>query len=109
MALPSEGSHSWVFYDRVLRAGPDDSHVAAVLAHAMAHEIAHLLQGINRHSETGILKAHWSGTDCARMAFFPLMFTPEDALLIHRGSEERHSRLVSNGSAGVPINRSDEI
>jgi hypothetical protein len=49
------------------------------------------------------------GTDCARMAFFPLMFTPEDALLIHRDLEERHSRLVSSGSAGVPTNRSDEI
>ena len=109
VALPREGSHAWVFYDRVLRAGPDESHVAALLAHAMAHEIAHVLQGINRHSEGGILKAHWSGTDCARMAYFPLMFTGEDALLIHHGLEERHSRLVSSGSVGVPIGRSDEI
>jgi hypothetical protein len=109
MALLPEGSHAWVFYDRVLGAGPDDSHVAALLAHAMAHEIAHVLQGINRHSESGILKAHWSGTDCARMKVFPLMFTREDAILIHHGLEERHSRLVSNGSAGVPINSSDEI
>jgi hypothetical protein len=108
-ALPSEGSHAWVFYDRVLRAGLDDNYVAALLAHAMAHEIAHVLQGINRHSESGILKAHWSDTDCARMTFFPLMFTREDALLIHRGLKERHSRLVSNGSAGIPINQSDEI
>ena len=86
----------------MLRAGPDDSHVAALLAHAMAHEIAHVLQGISRHSESGILKAHWSGTDCARMAFFPLMFTREDALLIHHGLRVRHSRLASSG-------RSDEI
>jgi hypothetical protein len=109
VALLREGNHAWVFYDRVLRAGPDDSHVAALLAHAMAHEIAHLLQGINRHSESGIMKARWSGADCARMASFPLMFTREDALLIHRGLGERHSRLVSSGSAGVPINRSYDI
>jgi hypothetical protein len=108
VALPLEGSHAWVFYDRIQRAGRDDTGLTALLAHAMAHEIAHLLQGINRHSESGILKAHWSGTDCARMAFFPLMFTPEDASLIHRGLEERQSRLVSSGSAGVPTNRSDE-
>jgi hypothetical protein len=109
VALPREGNHAWVFYDRVLRADLDDNYVAALLAHAMAHEIAHLLQGISRHSESGILKAHWSGTDCARMAYFPLMFTREDAILIHHGLEERHSRLVSNGSAGVPINSSYEI
>ena len=103
MALPTEGSHAWVFYDRVLRAGLDDNYVAAVLAHAMAHEIAHALEGINRHSETGILKAHWSGTDCARMKVFPLMFTREDAIRIHHGLEERHSSLASSASANFPI------
>jgi hypothetical protein len=109
VALPREGSHAWVFYDRVLREGPDDSHVAALLAHAMAHEIAHVLQGISRHSESGILKARWSGTDCARMAYFPLMFTREDAILIHSGLEERRSRLVSSGPGAVRINRSYEV
>ena len=83
--------------------------MAALLAHAMAHEIAHLLQGINRHSESGILKGHWSGTDCARMAYFPLMFTPEDAILIHRGLEERRARMISSRPGGAPINSSYEI
>ena len=109
VALPREGTHAWVFYDRVLRAGPDDSYVAALLAHAMAHEIAHVLQGISRHSESGILKARWSGTDCARMAYFPLMFTREDAILIKSGLEERRSRLVSSGPGAVRINRSYEV
>ena len=109
VALPREGSHAWVFYDRVLRARPDDSYVAALLAHAMAHEIAHVLEGISRHSESGILKARWSGTDCARMAYFPLMFTREDAILIKSGLEERRSRLVSSGPGAVRINRSYEV
>jgi hypothetical protein len=102
VALPLEGSHAWVFYDRVQRASPDDTHLAALLAHVMAHEIAHVLQGVNRHSESGILKAHWSGTDCARMASFPLMFTREDAILIRHGLEERHSRRASSASANFP-------
>jgi hypothetical protein len=101
VALPLEGTHAWVFYDRVLRASPDDTYLAALLAHVMAHEIAHLLQGIIRHSESGILKARWSGTDCARMASFPLMFTREDAILIHQGLEERRARLISNRPGGV--------
>jgi hypothetical protein len=43
------------------------------------------------------------------MTFCPLMFTGEDALLIHHGLEERHSRPVSSRSAGVLIDRTDEI
>jgi hypothetical protein len=104
-----EGSHAWVFYDRAQRAARDDIGLAALLAHVMAHEIAHLLQGTIRHSESGILKANWSDTDCARMAYFPLKFTREDGILIHKGLEERWARLMLSGSAGVPINRSDEI
>jgi hypothetical protein len=109
IALPLEGSHAWVFYDRVLQARGGDNYVAALLGHVMAHEIAHVLQGINRHSESGILKANWSVTDCARMVSIPLMFTREDEILIHRGLEERRTRLVSSGSGGVPANGSDAI
>jgi len=96
-ALPLEGRYSWVFYDRVLRASPDENYAAALLAHVMAHEIAHLIQGIIRHSESGILKAHWSGTDYARMVYLPLTFTREDATLIHRGPQP-----VLGGSAADP-------
>jgi hypothetical protein len=109
VALPLEGSHAWVFYDRVVRTHAGDNHVAALLAHAMAHEIAHLLQGTIRHSESGILKARWSGIDCARMASFPLMFTREDAILIRHGLEERRARMISSRPGGAPGNRSDEI
>ena len=100
VALPLEGSHAWVFYDRVLRTSLGDAYVAALLAHVMAHEIAHVLQGTSRHSESGILKARWSDTDRARMARFPLMFTREDAILIHHGLEERRARLISSRPAG---------
>ena len=109
VALPLEGSHAWVFYDRAQRAARDDTGLTALLAHVMAHEIAHVLQGTTRHSENGILKAHWSDTDSARMAYFPLMFTREDGILIHKGLEERRARLVSNSSNGVPPDHANEI
>jgi hypothetical protein len=109
VALPLEGSHAWVFYDRVRRSYRGDKYVAALLAHVMAHEIAHVLQGINRHSKSGILKARWSDSDCARMTLAPLMFTTEDAILIRHGLEERQSRLVSNASAGIRTTRYGEI
>jgi len=109
VALPREGSHAWVFYDRVLRSYRGNKYVAILLAHVMAHEIAHLLQGTIRHSETGILKARWTDTDNARMASFPLMFTREDASLIQQGLAERRSRWVSNASTGTLGDRVNEI
>jgi hypothetical protein len=107
VALPLEGSHVWVFYDRVSQAVPD-FRVPGLLAHVMVHEIAHVLQGINRHAESGILKAYWSEREIAQIALLPLAFTPTDATLIHLGIEERRSRLVSNRFARVP-NRSSAI
>ena len=47
-ALPYEGEHIVVFYDRVRnRSGS----VSSVLGHVIAHEVTHILQGLMRHSE----------------------------------------------------------
>src|SRR5262249_33201270 len=63
-AFPYEGSHIRFFYDRI--SDPkyfQKSFAHKVLGHVMAHEIAHWIQGIARHSPTGVLKAHWTGAD----------------------------------------------
>ncbi len=56
-ALPYEGEHIVVFYDRLQRAFFGS--VATLLAHVFAHEMIHILQGISRHSQNGIMKAQW--------------------------------------------------
>ncbi|HKE28082.1 MAG TPA: hypothetical protein VKB88_37270 [Bryobacteraceae bacterium] len=58
-------------------------------AYVLAHELAHAMQGIARHSATGIMKAHWSDSDFREMVFHKLAFTPYDIELIHRGLAER--------------------
>jgi hypothetical protein len=56
------------------------------LGHVLAHEITHLLQGIVRHSETGIMRAHWSEDEYKQMLMpRPLLFEPIDVSLIHEG------------------------
>ena len=75
-----EGVKITVFYDRVRTLTPQTAGVT--LGHVLAHEITHLLEGVNRHSETGLMKAHWSVGDFARMAWKPLEFTPLDVQLI---------------------------
>jgi hypothetical protein len=76
-----EGIHIAVFWDRIKcqsRLVPP----SVVLAHVLVHEITHILQGIDRHSESGIMKAQWTIDDYRAMASQPLSFTPLDVELI---------------------------
>jgi hypothetical protein len=85
-AQPYQGSNIQVFYDRV--SGNQlyaESAVPKVLGHVLAHEIGHILQGTDHHSDTGVMKAHWTAADFKSIAFRPLRFTEEDVSLIQAG------------------------
>jgi hypothetical protein len=86
-ALPYEGVHIRVFYDRVERAVPGSA--AVTLAHVLAHEIAHILEGIYRHSDSGVMKAAWTEPDYLQMRVAALPFAPEDVKLIRLGLAAR--------------------
>ena len=86
-ALPYEGRHLVVFYDRVLQSDPNL--VTRLLAYTMAHEITHILEGITRHSKRGIMKAHWDREDRFQIALGNLEFASEDVDLIYRGLDGR--------------------
>jgi hypothetical protein len=64
----------------------------AILGHVLAHEIGHVLQAIDRHSASGVMKAHWAGADIRGMSGRPLAFTPHDIDLIRRGLDARKAR-----------------
>src|SRR5580698_1188805 len=91
-ALPYEGTHIVILYDRVRKMAPNQ--VPAVLAHVLVHEITHILQGLPRHSESGVMKAQWDSQDFAQMSWKPLTFTNEDLDLIHRGLDAREARSL---------------
>jgi hypothetical protein len=82
---PYEGVHVTVFYDRVYQTAPDAARRPLLLAHVLVHEITHALQGVEHHSESGIMKAHWGPADYYGMAVKPLPFTPEDILMLKMG------------------------
>ena len=98
-AMPYEGSHIVILRQRF-----DTDHsltrARARMAHVMAHEITHILQGIARHSEDGVMKAHWDRSDLVRMARKPLSFTQEDIRLVHRGLAARAENLEKSTPAG---------
>jgi len=84
-ALPYEGVHIRIFWDRIGsdRTGPE------LLAHVMVHEITHILQGVVQHSSEGIMKARWTPQDRSSLARKPLHFTEFDVVLIHNGLDAR--------------------
>jgi hypothetical protein len=96
-AQPYEGTYIEIFYDRI-SGNWEPGMVPVILTHVLAHEITHILEGINRHSRYGIMKAHWDAQDYFQMRFKPLEFAPEDIDLIYRGLAFRsHSpMLVAN-------------
>ena len=96
-ALPYEGQHIVVFYDRIYYANPQIRTV--LLAHVIVHEIAHILQGIVHHSEEGIMKARWDRNDFAVMKLQPLTFTSTDLRLIRDGMANHQVRIGNSVAA----------
>jgi hypothetical protein len=95
-ALPYEGTHIAVFLDRV--RDMNRSAAGRLLGYTLAHEITHILEGVARHSPSGIMKARWELHDHDLMRAGRLGFAPEDVDLIYRGLDARESRLVASAS-----------
>ena len=97
MAMPyaNSGIRIAIFFDRVdpLLRG-HHAPQATVLGYVLAHEIGHVLQGIARHSETGVMRARWLDNDFKQMGMGVLTFTSEDVQLMQR-------RLVPRDSAAL--------
>ena len=75
-----------VMYDRIVAVTKNNSSWRVpLLAHALSHEIGHLLMRTDAHSPDGVMKSHWEREDYGRMAYRPLPFLPGDIEMIHRG------------------------
>lgn len=90
MAMPfaNSGVRTVIFYDRVapLLRG-HHAPQATVLGYVLAHEIAHVIEGVARHSETGIMRARWTENEFSQMGIGVLTFTAVDVELIRRRLE----------------------
>jgi hypothetical protein len=88
------GHHIEVFYNRV-RDSVNEATEPALLAHVFVHEITHILEGVDRHSAYGVMKAAWGMEDRWRMRYQTLSFAPEDLRLLHAWAA-RHKILDFN-------------
>jgi hypothetical protein len=88
-AQPYEGSTVVIYYDRLRWAEQHLMLAPRLLGHVLAHEIAHNLEGIARHSDAGMMKAAWTARDYEEMTLRNLPFEPLDIELIQRGMRMR--------------------
>jgi hypothetical protein len=96
----SSGSTIHVFWDRIERQCPKELWGHA-LGHVIAHEITHVLQGLARHSDEGVMKPHWDRSDLYGMTRRPLALTADDIDLIHYGlATFREKATVDSGPIG---------
>jgi hypothetical protein len=93
-ATPGSGAQVEVYYQRIFRT-VEPRLQPILLGHVLAHEIAHIIEGVNRHSESGIMKAHWDAGDYAEMSWRPLQFASADLNLIRLGLRLRASVVAS--------------
>jgi len=89
-ALPYEGTHNVLFLDRI-RQSHLQKESGMVLAYVIAHESAHILQGVARHSDSGLMKAEWTSADFQKMRLGRLNFTADDVDLIYTGLRRRNA------------------
>lgn len=99
-AVPYQGTRIVVFYDRVL-ISVTLSQAPTLLGHVLAHEIAHVLQGISRHSASGIMKPKWDPRDYLEMRWNTLGFTEDDVSLIRSGLDDRAFQASRHDSTGA--------
>ena len=98
-ALPYERNHVVVFYDRVQRTVRRTG-TKNLMAYVLAHELTHMLQEVNRHSASGIMKPVWDSGDYFDMERGTLRFAPEDVDLIYMGLHARQAFATAKASSG---------
>jgi hypothetical protein len=83
LSAEGTGCYSTVFLDQAmdLHAGANID-LASILGSVMAHELGHLLLGLNSHASTGIMRARWQPEDLSSVARGSLVFTTEQAELM---------------------------
>lgn len=88
------GTRIEVFGNRI-RNSPRDAATANMLGYALVHEITHIVEGVNRHSESGIMKANWDEYDRQLIRGNSLHFADEDLRMIHAWTERHNRSLVA--------------
>ena len=81
-----------VYYDYALRTAKRDNaefEVPIILGCVIAHEIVHLLLGLNSHSGSGVMQPRWERKQVRQAMTGVLLFTHEQSKLIQAEAQTR--------------------
>ena len=95
------GRYADVFWSRALQldANSDASSrlgLDRILGSIMAHEMGHLLLGLNAHSVRGLMRAHWGIDELGRIDMGTLRFLPEQGKRMRARIANATSVLISS-------------
>jgi len=84
LAGDGAGKYSNVFWKRaaVLHA-ISRVDLGSILGSVIAHELGHLLLGSHAHAVSGIMRARWEAEELRRIAMGTLLFTAQEAKMMH--------------------------
>ena len=88
-----------VYYDYAVRSAKMDAaefEVPIFLGCVIAHEIGHLLLGLNSHSGSGIMQRRWERKQIRQVMTGTLLFTHEQAKLIRAETKTRTRRPMGS-------------
>lgn len=92
-----------VFRDRVKElATTKGASEGLLLGHVIAHEIGHLLLGVNSHSRAGIMRVPWNHAQIERAYLGTLLFAPADAERIRNQATARFEARQSQPDVRSP-------
>ena len=81
------GQYTDVYYNRITELHRDwKTPLSNVLGHVMAHEVGHLLLGLNSHSISGIMRGYWESGELRAAERGQLLFSSEQAKLMRERS-----------------------
>jgi hypothetical protein len=89
------GRYADVFWNRAQEFGAASNQgVDRILGSVMAHELGHLLLGLNSHSVTGLMRARWGNDELRCLDTGTLVFLPEQG-------KRMRVRIVDTSSARI--------
>ena len=104
LAADGSGRYADVFWNRAQELCTNsNADLAQILGNVMAHEMGHLLLGVNSHSVSGLMQARWGGDALHRIAMGTLLFSPAQGaeMRAHLSSASVAIVTARNGQRGI--------
>lgn len=104
LAADGSGRYADVFWTRAQELRTDsNADLGRILGSVMAHEIGHLLLGVNSHSVSGLMQARWGGGALHHIVTGTLLFSPAQGAQMRTHLLSASVAIVTarNGQRGI--------